>query len=677
MAKLNLALLYALCLALPLSAHALANEKPLLQAGKTTLYQRVLSTPTCELLENNTAKTGKKIPAFSRYYVYQRENVAGKTVVKVGPDTFGKTVGWLDESCAVPWNMQMTLVFTNPSDRDRLLFFKDRAELDKVINANDPMQVVAPIRQDLADNKTNPAVLAQEPAEFIDFQKNFYLLPILQGEEVMNAKGFYERALEVASVSKDDHALAKSTTDPTVSKTSQTYPTKAAKGKDTDPQEVVGFSAAVVFVIDSTISMDPYINRTREAIKQVYEQIEKENLGKQVKFGLVAFRSSTKAVKELEYTSKMFVDPTTVKDGKDFMQKVASLKQAKVSSKEFSEDAYAGINQALNEIQWNEFGARYIVLITDAGAIEGDNPISTTGLDAKQLRLEAQHRGVAIYALHLKTPSGAKNHEQAQAQYTDLAFNNYLNKALYYPVNAGDVNEFGEKISTLAKALTAQVKLAYRGEMAAGSALSAVEKEKVSTPVPAPTSEIEQDAMLLGKAMQLAYLGTTKGTKAPPVFKAWISDKDFAKPSVPTAEARVLLTKSQLSDLSDVVKKIADAANEGLISPNDMFAQLRSVAAAMGQDPSKIKTQSSTKIADLGLLGEYLDDIPYKSQVTSIDEETWKGMSVQEQEKFIRELHSKLRHYRVFNEDQSRWISLSEGSDPRDFVYPVPLEALP
>ncbi|EGP03850.1 PpkA [Pasteurella multocida subsp. gallicida str. Anand1_poultry] len=26
---------------------------------------------------------------------------------------------------------------------------------------------------------------------------------------------------------------------------------------------------------------------------------------------------------------------------------------------------------------------------------------------------------------------------------------------------------------------------------------------------------------------------------------------------------------------------------------------------------------------------------------------------------------------------KSRWISLSEGSDPRDFVYPVPLEALP
>ena len=160
-----------------------------------------------------------------------------------------------------------------------------------------------------------------------------------------------------------------------------------------------------------------------------------------------------------------------------------------------------------------------------------------------------------------------------------------MNKPLYYPVNAGDVNEFGQKVDTLASALTAQVKQAYSGEEAAGSVLTATTK----TGGDPKKSEIEEDAVLLGKAMQLAYLGEVKGTKAPPVFKAWVSDRDFAKPTVPTAEARVLLTKSQLSDLSDVVKKIADAANSGLISPTDMFSQLRSVAAAMGQDPNKIK----------------------------------------------------------------------------------------
>jgi ppka (von willebrand factor, type a) len=638
--------------------------EPLKQEGKQTLFQRVLSTPSCMLTDSAGGKNGKAVPVFSRYYVYARQEIAGKQWLQVGPDEFGKTVGWLDSDCAVPWNIQMTLTFTNPVDRDPLLFFKEKASLEKIIGSSNKQADVAAIRQNLEKSGASPEIVAQEPKEPVDFQKNFYLLPVLQGEEVMNGDGFYERVLEVASVSKTDKSQPT-----TANKSNNPAATK-------NPNEVTGFKAAVVFVIDSTISMDPYINRTREAVKKLYEKVEKENLQEQVKFGLIAFRSSTKAVPELEYTSKMFVDPNKVKDGKDFMNKVASLKQATVSSKEFSEDAYAGINQALNEIDWNSFGGRYIVLITDAGAIDGNNPISTTGMGAQQLRLEAQHKGVAIYTLHLKTKTGKDNHEQAAGQYNELAFNNYLNKALYYPVNAGDVNEFGSKVSTLADALTSQVKLAYKGEMAAGSSLSAKEELKTKAE-PSKENEIEQDAALLGKAMRLAYLGRTNGQAAPPVFKAWISDRDFVKSNIPTAEVRVLLTKAQLSDLSDVVKKISDAANSGLISPDDMFKQLRSVAAAMGQDPSKIKQGTSTKIAELGLLGEYLDGIPYKSQVTGIDEDAWKSMGGQQQEKFIIDLQKKLRLYQTYNADVDRWISLSEGSDPKDNVYPVSLEALP
>ena len=638
--------------------------EPLKQEGKQTLFQRVLSTPSCMLTDSAGGQNGKAVPVFSRYYVYARQDIADKQWLQVGPDEFGKTVGWLDSDCAVPWNIQMTLTFTNPVDRDPLLFFKEKASLEKIIGSSNKQADVAAIRQNLEKSGASPEIVAQEPKEPVDFQKNFYLLPVLQGEEVMNGDGFYERVLEVASVSKTDKSQPT-----TANKSNNPAATK-------NPNDVTGFKAAVVFVIDSTISMDPYINRTREAVKKLYEKVEKENLQEQVKFGLIAFRSSTKAVPELEYTSKMFVDPNKVKDGKDFMNKVASLKQATVSSKEFSEDAYAGINQALNEIDWNSFGGRYIVLITDAGAIDGNNPISTTGMGAQQLRLEAQHKGVAIYTLHLKTKTGKDNHEQAAGQYNELAFNNYLNKALYYPVNAGDVNEFGSKVSTLADALTSQVKLAYKGEMAAGSSLSAKEEPKTKAE-PSKENEIEQDAALLGKAMRLAYLGRTNGQAAPPVFKAWISDRDFVKSNIPTAEVRVLLTKAQLSDLSDVVKKISDAANSGLISPDDMFQQLRSVAAAMGQDPSKIKQGTSTKIAELGLLGEYLDGIPYKSQVTGIDEDAWKSMGGQQQEKFIIDLQKKLRLYQTYNADVDRWISLSEGSDPKDNVYPVSLEALP
>lgn len=107
----------------------------------------------------------------------------------------------------------------------------------------------------------------------------------------------------------------------------------------------------------------------------------------------------------------------------------------------------------------------------------------------------------------------------------------------------------------------------------------------------------------------------------------------------------MLLTKGQLSDLSDAVSQILKAANEGMISPTKMFEQLRTVAATMGTDPNQLKQQDSASIGDLGVLGEYLADLPYKSDVLNLDEETWKSWDGLSQEKFIRTLSSKLRHY--------------------------------
>ena len=633
---------------------ALAADKPLLQEGKQTLYQRVLTTPGCRLGDTPGAAGGKAQPAFTRFYIYQREQAGKAEWLKVGPDSYGKTVGWIKADCAVPWKMQMTLVLTNPSGRDPLLFFEKKDTLAQLFAKDDPEPLLKPILENMKNKGRDPAVIAREPDYAVDLATNFYLLPIIEAEETFTEKGFQVRLLNVASVTAAESG----------------NPGKADAGK-ADSNTLKGFSAAVVFVIDSTISMQPYINRTREAIKRIYEHVEQEKLLDQVKFGLIAFRSSTKAVPGLEYVSKMFVDPSTVKDGKDFLSKVAELKQATVSSSDFDEDAFAGVMQALDQVKWNEFGARYIVLVTDAGAISGDDKQSSTGLDSEQVRLEAKFRGVAIYALHLKTPGGKKNHASAEAQYLDLSNNPFLNKPLYYPVDAGKVESFGKMVDSLGNAITAQVKAAYRGDMAVGSALSADASYAGDA-----SSSLEQDAELLGHAMRLAYLGEKTGASAPPVFQAWISDRDFVRQDVPTTDVRVLLTKSQLSDLSEVVKQIADAANEGLISPGDMFERLRSVAATMGKDPNQIKDKS-IKVGDMGLMAEYLDGLPYLSEVLGLDEDTWKGMEGLEQEKFIRRLNTKLKYYQRYNADADRWVSLAQGSDPRDHVYPVPLEALP
>ena len=438
------------------------------------------------------------------------------------------------------------------------------------------------------------------------------------------------------------------------------------------------FTAAVVFVVDATISMGPYIERTKEAVRRIYSTIEKAGIGNQVKFGLVAFRSSTQAVPALEYVAKLYADPSQVKTGQDFLAKVADLKPATASSARFDEDAYAGVMLALRDIPWGEFGGRYVVLITDAGAIEGEDALSDTKLGGKQVRIEAQQLGVALYTLHLKTPAGKQDHPSAERQYKALTDNAVSGSPLYYGVDSGLVEAFGTMVDTLAKAIVQQVEGASQGQLVPGSARSATVGGEAPKAEDA-AARIESDARLIGRAMQLAYLGRVQGVTAPDLFQAWLGDKDFANPTIRTTEVRALLTKNELSNLRDSVQAILDAgekAQEGTGSA-DFFDLLRSSAAHLARDPSRLADPKAKKLAELGLIGEYLDDLPYKSTVLTLTSDQWEEWSTQQQENFLDGLRRDLRHYQIYHDDGDRWVVLDGSDDPGEAVYPVPLDALP
>ncbi|MGN0901754.1 MAG: serine/threonine protein kinase, partial [Succinivibrio sp.] len=404
-------------------------------------------------------------------------------------------------------------------------------------------------------------------------------------------------------------------------------------------------------------------------INTIVEKIKKEKLESSVHFGLVSFRSNTKAVPKLEYTSKMYVKPGEAITSDDFSKKLATLSQAKVSSTYFDEDAYAGINTALEETDWSEYGGRYIVLVTDAGAIKGKDKLSSTGLDSKELRLEASHKGVALYALHLLTPAALKNKDHARTQYQDLTYNSTISKSLYYPVNAGDVDNFGRKIDELSESITNQVKLASLGKDALGVSADSLDNSE--------NAAMKADTRKIGYAMQLAYLGSKLGTTSPDFLTGWIADRDLVNHNLATSTPVVLLTKDELSALRDVTKKILDSANAGLLQSDDMFSQLRSVAVSLGRDPSSVASDKTLKLGELGLLGEYLEGLPYKSRIQDLDEESWNSMGPDEQNRTIEDLENKLNYYQQCNDDASRWIKLNKDGDSGEAVYPVPLEILP
>lgn len=676
------------------SASAEGSREPLLMEGKTTLYQRVLTTPSCKLhAKADASDAGKEIAPLSQYYVYSD---TGATV-EVGADTTGKIAGFLDKSCTVPWKMQLALHFTNSANRNRALIFEQEAGLDNIIDSDDGAQQYKKLYETASKGGQAEGVISIEPDKYVDPSKNFYLLPILNSVESIYPDGNFVYKHEIASVTAKDSKSSTDTAakakggDASANAASAQATTKAnaaaSKASNSDDPYVVAFKSAIVFVIDSSISMRPYIERTKQAINSIYKSIESNNLNDSVHFGIVSFRADTKSTPGLEYTTKMYLKPGEAVDAKTFNDKVATLDQAKVSSTQFDEDAYAGINMALQDINWNNYGGRYIVLITDAGAIDAGDKQSSTGMDANSLRLEAQHYGAAVYTMHLLTKSGAKNHKKAKDQYEILSFNQILNKPLYYPVNAGDVKAFGSMVDTLSSSLTAQVKRAVMGQMSAGSSLAASDKLKAEADkqkdandiAKKPTNDQEKalvnDSDKLGLAMQLAYLGRVTGAKSPDFLQGWMYDRDVENHNTAVCTPVVLVNRNQLSDLYTLVNGVLESGIAGQLSSDDMFSQLKALAAQMGRDPNQLSKSKS--IGEMGIMGELLDDLPYKSMIANLSPEDWYNLGSQEQERIVRALENSLNYIQHCSGDNDRFIKLNVDADTSDEVYPIPLDALP
>ncbi len=630
-----------------------AAQKPLLMPGKHSLYQRVVTVPGARLVDQpGDKKGGAETTPFSVFYVYKRRKTGGREWLLLGSDRHGTLSGWLPASDAIEWNQGLTLVFRNPAGHHRVLLFNDRDSLQRLLASGDSSAWRALYKQAVAGQlEKNSPVVALQPEGYVDVRKDFYLVPILDHRDIWLEKE-KARLLKIASVPLEEPVGV-------AAKTAPKHP------KEETPSE---YSAGIVFVIDASLSMDPYIERTREAVRKIYRQLgDSGELGK-VSFGLVAFRDNTSAVPGLGYVARTFV---TLKEGGNpdrFFKKVAELKAATVSSQDFREDAYAGVRQAIEGMDWSPRAARFVVLITDAGAREGGDPLATTGLSTDALRRLALDHGVALLVLHLLTPSKKADHKKAADQYRRLSDYPGIG-SLYYGVPTGDVGEFGQVVDALSQQLADLV--ARGGE---------------TTPAPGGAArpalaELRAKVARLGYALRMQYL--RKDEKIPRVFNAWMVDRDPLEPGYRSVDVRVLLTRDQLSDLQSVLKQVLARAEEGLLSPQNFLDELKSLAATVSRDPERLGGTTATtagkgaSLADLGLIGDYIEDLPYRGEVMNLSLSDWQTWPARRQIDFLRRLEEKVAYYQALHDNTDLWISLDGGPVDGDAVFPVALDMLP
>ncbi|AIZ35703.1 serine/threonine-protein kinase [Pseudomonas parafulva] len=629
----------------PLATAATDDQRPLLMPGKKTLFQRVLTKPGARLADSPGGQAGEPLPAFSVLYVYQRKDVDGQSWVQVGAASDGQREGWLAAEQTSDWKQSLVLKFTERSGRAPVMFMRQPDDVQQLLD--DSNRARAQLLQAQNDPAQAPEVLALEPTANAVPQDQFYLMPIFDYRESFDADGQPAQLLNIASIDPGAGASGEA------AKASQAPATGAADNN---------FRTGIVLVVDTSVSMQPYIDRVRQVVSELQAQLAERGELDSVSFGLVGFRNSIKRTPGLEYLSKTLVTLDEGRDPARFLKAASQVKATTVSSQSFNEDAFAGVMQAVEGMDWSGYGGRIVLLVTDAGALRKSDPQSSTQMNEAEVRQAALSKQIKIYALHLRTPAGIKNHGSAEQQYRVLtADSNPRIGDLYVGVPGGEVNAFGERVREIGSTFA-----------------DLVHQVRSQQPQPVPIlgagSSLAAKTQAVGYAMHMDFLGRRSASQAPQLVSAWTADRDLTNPALPTLQVCVMLTKLQLNDLQQSLKLIVDAARKTRSSPGDFFNEIASASAYMSRDPSALS--KGANLAQGGVLGEYLEGLPYRSKSLSMTQDLWLSLSVAEQEDFIDELESKIRLYETFHNDMANWVRFGKA-EPGDALYRVPLSTLP
>ncbi len=650
------------------------DGKSVCRETTTKLPLRILPRPfshlykTAEASKDGIAKAN--LPAFKPWYVFQRKdldlsdpaNPKGWYEVGQGMD---KAQGWVKASDAFEWRQALLVSYTHPGDpgegRHPVLMFSERKQIESLVESEDLADTAISYFDELNTGKVPEGVVSMEPKRFVDINKQFYLLPILQFETV-EIEGDEARLLQIAAAVPGSRG-ADTLADKDFAKQANTDRGAGSK------QLLEDIKVDVVFVIDTTGSMQPYIDMTREAVASMVKKIDGK-LSEKVRFGLIGYRDSLDVVPKLEYTAKNFT-PELV-DGNALVTLLADAKAAKVGSKDYQEEVFAGINETLTA-NWRDNSLKFVVLIGDASSHIKGHPQNTTSKGADDLLRDLNGAQVHVVAMHLADPRAAKDFPRAEAQFRTLSrVRGSDEESAYINVNAFEKGDFLKAVDMITSRIGDRIE----------DVLSKAKSGKMTNVVPqAPSANqgggvANSAGAAFDKAWSAAlveYLG--QSARPPKDIVAWVLDRDLVDPSMRALDVRVLITRNQLSSLVQAMDRVIQALMQAEVTQEQFFQALQGVAGQTMKRPEDIG--QSQKLVDTGLLPAFIESLPYKSDILSLSDEMYSSMTADDRAKLQWSLLAKLKQYREINEQVDAWQKLNDSDTQSDMVYPLNIDYLP
>ena len=667
-----------LCLT-ALGAERAVARTPLLVEGKSPqsrIYQRIITHPDAALMSVPGPGMGEVKPAFTPFYVFDRRNVSGEEWLEIAPGEKGENPRWIRNTHCSRWDKALTLMLADRMGRRPALFFKSKMDLEKLVEANNISAYWDTLLADYERNPTMSPLVDTEDRQAAVPRDNFYLTPVFDFSDEYRNHGFTLLKIGCVPSALPPPAVIRP------------EPVPAALPVQTAPPAAPSMKAGIAFIVDTTISMGPYIEKTKQFVGRTFDKLAQAPRGQDISLGLVAYRNSTSFNPRLEYVANVVSDFMPYTERGRLEANFSRFNEATVSTHSFDEDAFGGITKAIDNLDWSPYSWKMAVLVTDAGAIRANDRYSSTGLNEEEVRDLLAKKNIRLLVIFLRTKAGEKHHPKKREQQlvTLTSTSDGRIKSAYVPINADTSG-----VAAYDKLATQIINLVQRSMEKEEAERAA--KAPVPPPPPPPVEEKAPDQQVetivsgFAKAAGAEYAGQVRDVRAPKMVEAWTVDMDLAdliqgRPTM-SLQVAVLLTRAQLENLYRSVSAIVEQGRKTRETNSDTFFNgLVSLAAQTVVDPMDerarpgISPGEKKTIAELGLLPSFLEGLPYKSLIMSMSRDNWLAMNGEQQDDFLSKLDSKLKVYLQYYADTANWKNFG-SSDPADAMYRVPLTSLP
>jgi hypothetical protein len=627
---------------------------PCLESG-TQLPLRVLPRPFSNMYQAAEARDDAvamaNVPAFRPLYVFDRQDLDltdpadAKGWYQVGRSR-NEPEGWMQARDVLEWRQALLVSYTHPGNplegRRPVLMFRDKSSLETIVDDLDMAGKAGEIYQSIEAGNVPDSIVSMEPQRFVDITRQFYVLPILQWSQTQ-IDGDDVRLLQLAA------AVPRSRGADTLDNAD--YRDQAQVGRTATSAALKDAMTDVVFVIDTTRSMQPFIDMTRDAVASMAKKFSADTADR-FRFGLVVYRDSLEVAPQLEYVTRNLT-PELVS-----AEELVTLLETEggatsVGSVDYAEEAFAGVDVALRS-NWRDGAMRFAIMIGDASSHPKGHKQNTTGKDETDLRRELDDAQVHLLAIHLQDPRAVEDHPTALAQFSHLSrVRGDESKPALIEINAFEEDEYRVMVDNLAARINDNLSAVIGGP--AGDS--------------APVEEFDK----LWEAALIEYIG--REASPPKDIVAWTLDRDLTNPADRSLEVRVLVTRDQLSSLAQALDQVVQALMRAEVTQSQFFEALQGVSGQTMKRPEDIA--GAAKLADTGLLPAFIQSLPYKSDILALTDDMFASMTAEQRSQLEWSILAKLDQYRAINEQVDAWFRLNDTDPDQELVYPLHLDYLP